>query len=129
MKRAAIKIHDLVHSVGIGQARIVGHDIGLMVAYAYAAQFPSETEKLVVMDAFLPGVQGWEPIYNSPNYWHFRFNGRTAEAIEAYQKFLNLDGGQHDTQDFQARNRIPVLQKELEGLKNTQNRAAVQTSR
>ncbi|HEX3377921.1 MAG TPA: tetratricopeptide repeat protein [Candidatus Acidoferrales bacterium] len=38
---------------------------------------------------------------------------RRAEAIEAYQKFLNLDGGQHDTQDFQARNRIPVLQKEL----------------
>jgi pimeloyl-ACP methyl ester carboxylesterase len=81
MKRAAIKIHDLVHSVGIGQARIVGHDIGLMVAYAYAALFPSETEKLVVMDAFLPGVQGWEPIYNSPNYWHFRFNGQTAEAL------------------------------------------------
>jgi pimeloyl-ACP methyl ester carboxylesterase len=81
MKRAAIKIHDLVHSVGIGQARIVGHDIGLMVAYAYAAQFPSETEKLVVMDAFLPGVQGWEPIYNSANYWHFRFNGQTAEAL------------------------------------------------
>jgi pimeloyl-ACP methyl ester carboxylesterase len=81
MKRAAIKINDFVHSVGIGQARIVGHDIGLMVAYAYAAQFPSETDKLVVMDAFLPGVQGWEPIYNSPNYWHFRFTGQTAEAL------------------------------------------------
>ncbi len=38
---------------------------------------------------------------------------RRAEAIEAYQKFLDLDGGQHDTQDFQARNRIPVLQREL----------------
>ena len=38
-------------------------------------------KKLVVMDAFLPGVQGWEPIYNSPNYWHFRFNGPTAEAL------------------------------------------------
>ena len=38
------------------KARVVGHDIGLMVAYAYAAQFPAETEKLVVMDAFLPGV-------------------------------------------------------------------------
>jgi Flp pilus assembly protein TadD len=38
---------------------------------------------------------------------------RKAEAIEAYQKFLDLDNGQHDTQDFQARHRIPVLQKEL----------------
>lgn len=81
MKRAAIMIHDLVRSIGIEKARVVGHDIGLMVAYAYAALFPSETEKLVLMDAFLPGVPGWEPIYNSPKYWHFRFNGPTAEAL------------------------------------------------
>lgn len=81
MKTAAIQIHDLVHSLGVTKARVVGHDIGLMVAYAYAAQFPSEVEKLVVMDAFLPGVQGWEPIYNNPQYWHFRFNGPTPEAL------------------------------------------------
>ncbi len=81
MRRAAIAIHDLARSLGIERAGIVGHDIGLMVAYAYAALFPYETEKLVVMDAFLPGVQGWEPIYNSPKYWHFRFNGPTAEAL------------------------------------------------
>jgi pimeloyl-ACP methyl ester carboxylesterase len=81
MKTAAIQIHDLVRSLGVTKARVVGHDIGLMVAYAYAAQFPSDVEKLVVMDAFLPGVQGWEPIYNDPNYWHFRFNGPTPEAL------------------------------------------------
>ena len=81
MKTAAIQIHDLVRSLGITKARVVGHDIGLMVAYAYAAQFPSEVEKLVVMDAFLPGVQGWEPIYDNPQYWHFRFNGPTPEAL------------------------------------------------
>jgi pimeloyl-ACP methyl ester carboxylesterase len=52
-----------------------------MVAYAYAVQFPSETEKLVLMDAFLPGVAGWEPIYNSSLYWHFRFHGPTPEAL------------------------------------------------
>ena len=52
-----------------------------MVAYAYAAQFPTEVEKLAVMDAFLPGVAGWEPIYNAPNIWHFRFNGPTPEAL------------------------------------------------
>jgi pimeloyl-ACP methyl ester carboxylesterase len=55
--------------------------IGLMVAYAYAAQFPAEVEKLVVMDAFLPGVSGWELAYNDPNTWHFRFNGPTPEAL------------------------------------------------
>src|SRR5215469_7998957 len=66
MKTAAIRIHALAMSLGVTEARVVGHDIGLMVAYAYAARFPSEVEKLVVMDAFLPGVPGWELAYDNP---------------------------------------------------------------
>ena len=81
MKTAAIRIHALAKSLGVEKARVVGHDIGLMVAYAYAAQFPAEVEKLVVMDAFLPGVAGWEDVYDNPNMWHFRFNGPTPEAL------------------------------------------------
>lgn len=81
MKTAAIRIHALVRSLGVEKASVVGHDIGLMVAYAYAAQFPAEVEKLVVMDAFLPGVGEWEGIYNNPGLWHFRFNGPTPEAL------------------------------------------------
>ena len=81
MKTSAIRIHALASSLGVEKARVVGHDIGLMVAYAYAAQFPAEVEKLVVMDAFLPGVPGWEAIYNAPNIWHFRFNGEYPEAL------------------------------------------------
>jgi pimeloyl-ACP methyl ester carboxylesterase len=81
MKTAAIRIHALAKSLDIGRARVVGHDIGLMVAYAYAAQFPAEVEKLVVMDAFLPGVAGWEDVYDNPNIWHFRFHGPTPEAL------------------------------------------------
>jgi pimeloyl-ACP methyl ester carboxylesterase len=81
MKSAALRIHDLAKSLGEQKVEVVGHDIGLMVAYAYAAQFPTEVTKLVLMDAFLPGVAGWEPIYNSPNIWHFRFNGPTPEAL------------------------------------------------
>jgi pimeloyl-ACP methyl ester carboxylesterase len=81
MKNAAIRIHALAHSLGVHKAEVVGHDIGLMVAYAYAAQFPAEVTKLVVMDAFLPGVGGWEAVYNDPNIWHFRFNGPTPEAL------------------------------------------------
>jgi pimeloyl-ACP methyl ester carboxylesterase len=81
MITSAERIHALVRSLGVEKARVVGHDIGLMVAYAYAAKFPAETEKLVVMDAFLPGVAGWEAIYNAPNVWHFRFNGEYPEAL------------------------------------------------
>jgi pimeloyl-ACP methyl ester carboxylesterase len=81
MKSAAIRIHNLAKSLGVQKAEVVGHDIGLMVAYAYAAQFPTEVTKLVLMDAFLPGVEGWEAVYNSPSIWHFRFNGPTPEAL------------------------------------------------
>lgn len=81
MKTAASRIHALANSLGVTKARVVGHDIGLMVAYAYAAQFPTEVEKLVVMDAFLPGVSGWELAYDNPNMWHFRFHGPTPQAL------------------------------------------------
>jgi pimeloyl-ACP methyl ester carboxylesterase len=81
MKNAAVRIHDLAKSLGVQKAEVVGHDIGLMVAYAYAAQFPTEVTKLVLMDAFLPGVEGWEAVYNNPAIWHFRFNGPTPEAL------------------------------------------------
>src|SRR5580693_6852266 len=91
MKAAAIRIHSLAKSLGIQKARVVGHDIGLMVAYAYAAQFPSETEKLAVLDAFLPGVAGWEDVYNNPGIWHFRFNGPTPEALVRGRERIYFD--------------------------------------
>ena len=81
MKWAAARIHDLARSLGIQKAEVVGHDIGLMVAYAYAAQYPSEVTKLVLMDAFLPGVAGWEAIYDNPDLWHFRFHGDTPAKL------------------------------------------------
>ena len=81
MKTAAIRIHGLSGALGMQQVEVVGHDIGLMVAYAYAAQFPTEVQKLAVMDAFLPGVGDWEVYYNDPHMWHFRFNGPTPEAL------------------------------------------------
>src|SRR5215469_6100007 len=81
MKTAAIRIHGLAKSLGVSKARVVGHDIGLMVAYAYAALFPTEVEKLVVMDAFLPGGPGWELAYYNPDLWNFRFHGPTPEAL------------------------------------------------
>jgi pimeloyl-ACP methyl ester carboxylesterase len=91
MKSAATTIHALARKLGIEKARVVGHDIGLMVAYAYAAQFPSETEKLIVMDAFLPGVEGGDAVYNNPNLWHFRFHGPTPEALVRGRERMYFD--------------------------------------
>jgi len=81
MKTSAERVHAAVKSLGYAKVRVVGHDIGLMVAYAYAAMYPQEVEKLVLMDAFLPGVAGWEAVYNNPDIWHFRFYGATPEAL------------------------------------------------
>src|ERR1700723_3579348 len=91
MKNAAIRIHGLAKSLGVQKAEVVGHDIGLMVAYAYAALFPAEVTKLVLMDAFLPGVPGWEAVYNDPNIWHFRFNGSTPEALVEGRERTHFD--------------------------------------
>ena len=99
MSSAATRIHALGQSLGVTKARVVGHDIGLMVAYAYAAQFPADVDKLVVMDAFLPGVEGWEPVYNNPGFWHFLFNGPTPEALVRGRERTYFD---HFWNDFAA---------------------------
>ncbi|HEX2746759.1 MAG TPA: alpha/beta hydrolase, partial [Verrucomicrobiales bacterium] len=74
-KNMAADIHGLVSSLGFKQAGVAGHDIGLMVAYAYAAQYPRETERLVLMDAFLPGIGDWKNVWLMRDLWHFHFRG------------------------------------------------------
>jgi pimeloyl-ACP methyl ester carboxylesterase len=73
-KTIAADVHELVKSLGYKQIYLVGHDIGLMVAYAYAAQNPSEVEKLALLDAPIPGIgEVWEKIYTTPALWHFHY--------------------------------------------------------
>src|SRR5712692_8234707 len=80
-KTLAKDIHGLVRQLGYQQAMVVGHDIGLMVAYAYAAQYPSEVSKVVLMDAFLPGVGNWKDVWLLRDLWHFHFYGETPLAL------------------------------------------------
>jgi pimeloyl-ACP methyl ester carboxylesterase len=75
----------------ITKARVVGHDIGLMIAYAVAAKYPTRVEKLVVMDAFLPGIGPGEAVYNSPGIWHFRFYGAYPEKLVAKREYIFMD--------------------------------------
>jgi pimeloyl-ACP methyl ester carboxylesterase len=76
-KTMAQDMHALAVSLGYQRARIAGHDIGLMVAYAYAAQFPTEVDRIVLMDAFLPGVGDWTKVWLLRDLWHFHFYGET----------------------------------------------------
>ena len=92
-------IHALVKSLKYDRIRLVGHDIGLMVAYAYAAQYPNEVDRLVLMEAFLPGVGDWNSVFLLRDLWHFHFYGRTPLALVTGRERIYLE---HFWNDFAA---------------------------
>jgi pimeloyl-ACP methyl ester carboxylesterase len=90
-KTQAADIRSVLTQLGIDHATIVGHDIGATVAYAYAARYPDKTERLVVMDAPVPGIPPWDEIVRSPALWHFSFGGPDAERLVAGRERIYLD--------------------------------------
>ena len=98
-KNMAVDIHELTRSLGFDRVAIVGHDIGLMVAYAYAAQFPQDTERVVLMDAFLPGIGDWKNVWLLRDLWHFHFHGPVPLALVKGRERIYLE---HFWNDFAA---------------------------
>jgi pimeloyl-ACP methyl ester carboxylesterase/quercetin dioxygenase-like cupin family protein len=84
-------IADILDKLHIARAAIVGHDIGNMVAFAFAESYPERTTKLVMMDAPVPGVGPWDEILKSPLLWHFRFGGVDMERLVAGRERIYLD--------------------------------------
>jgi len=95
----AVDIRELTRSLGFDHVSIVGHDIGLMVAYAYAAQFPEGTDRLVLMDAFLPGIGDWKNVWLMRDLWHFHFYGAVPQALVTGRERTYLE---HFWNDFAA---------------------------
>jgi len=81
-------IRAVLNKLGIDRADIVAHDIGTMVAYAYAARYPDKTSHLVVMDSPIPGIPPWDQIVRLPALWHFNFGGPDAERLVAGRERL-----------------------------------------
>jgi pimeloyl-ACP methyl ester carboxylesterase len=75
----------------IDRADLVTHDIGNMVGYAFAAQYPDRVSRFVLIDAPLPGVGPWEEILKNPLLWHFRFGGPDMERLVAGRERIYLD--------------------------------------
>jgi pimeloyl-ACP methyl ester carboxylesterase len=98
-KNMAKDVHELVTALGYRDATVVGHDIGLMVAYAYAAQYPQETRKLVLMDAFLPGIGNWKDMWLMRDLWHFHFRGEVPLKLVAGRERIYFE---HFWNDFAA---------------------------
>jgi pimeloyl-ACP methyl ester carboxylesterase len=87
----AADIRSVLTQLGLDRAAIVGHDIGTMVAYAYAARYPDQTEKLFVMDAPIPGIPPWDEIVRSPLLWQFDFGGPDMERLVSGRERIYLD--------------------------------------
>ncbi|MCU1752678.1 alpha/beta fold hydrolase [Pseudomonas sp. 6D_7.1_Bac1] len=90
-KTQAGDIRGVLEALGIEHSVVIGHDIGTMVAYAYAARYPQRTDRLVVMDAPVPGIPPWNEIVRSPMLWHFDFGGPDAERLVAGRERIYLD--------------------------------------
>jgi pimeloyl-ACP methyl ester carboxylesterase len=74
--KVAEDIHALVQKLELGpKVNIVGHDMGGMVAYAYAAQHRDEVQSVAILDVPLPGIDPWDKIVQTSRVWHFRFFG------------------------------------------------------
>jgi pimeloyl-ACP methyl ester carboxylesterase len=75
----------------IEKADFVTHDIGNMVGYAFAAQYPDRVTRWVAMDAPLPGIGPWDEIIRSPALWHFNFRGPDVERLVKGRERIYLD--------------------------------------
>jgi pimeloyl-ACP methyl ester carboxylesterase len=90
-KTQAGDVAGVLDDLNIDHAALVTHDIGNMVGYAFAAQYPERVTRLVLIDAPLPGVGPWEEILKNPLLWHFRFGGPDMERLVAGRERIYLD--------------------------------------
>jgi pimeloyl-ACP methyl ester carboxylesterase len=84
-------IAGVLNALKIEQVDLICHDIGNMVGYAFAAQYPDRVARFVLMDAPLPGIGPWEEILKSPLLWHFRFGGPDMERLVTGRERIYLD--------------------------------------
>jgi pimeloyl-ACP methyl ester carboxylesterase len=90
-KNQAIDIAGMMDALKVSTTALVTHDIGNMVGYALAAQYPSRISRWVVIDAPLPGIGNWDTIVLSPLLWHFNFRGPDVERLVQGRERIYLD--------------------------------------
>jgi pimeloyl-ACP methyl ester carboxylesterase len=90
-KNQAVDIAGVMDALKVRKADLVTHDIGNMVGYALAAQYPARITRWVVIDAPLPGIGDWDNIIRSPLLWHFNFRGPDEERLVQGRERIYLD--------------------------------------
>jgi len=86
-------IRHILDDIGIETpAAIVGHDIGAMVAYAFARRFPTRTSRIAILDSIIPGTKVFEDVVrDGRKVWHFHFH-QAPDVPEALRAFLEIHG-------------------------------------
>jgi pimeloyl-ACP methyl ester carboxylesterase len=87
----AADIAGVLDALHVARADVVAHDIGNMVAFAFAARYPTRISRLVLMDAPIPGVGPWDELAHAPQAWHFNFYGPDEERLVAGRERIYLD--------------------------------------
>jgi pimeloyl-ACP methyl ester carboxylesterase len=91
-KNEAVDIAGVMDALKIQKADLVTHDIGNMVGYAVAAQYPARITKWIAIDAPLPGIDPiWQAQLSNPKAWHFNFHGPDEERLVAGRERIYLD--------------------------------------
>src|SRR6202163_1036117 len=90
-KNQAVDIAGVMDALKVQKADLVTHDIGNMVGYALAAEYPTRVTRWVIIDAPLPGIGDWENIIRSPQLWHFNFRGPDVERLVKGRERIYLD--------------------------------------
>jgi len=80
-KNQGLDIAGVMDALKVRKADLVTHDVGNMVGYALAAQYPARVTCWVVIDAPLPGIGDWDNIVRNPALWHFDFRGPHEERL------------------------------------------------
>ena len=90
-KTQAADVAGVLDALKIERADLATHDIGNMVGYAFAAQYPSRVRRFALIDAPVPGIGPWEEILKNPLLWHFQFGGPDMERLVAGRERIYLD--------------------------------------
>jgi pimeloyl-ACP methyl ester carboxylesterase len=71
-------VHQLAEHLHLEHVYVVGHDIGGMVAYAFARRYPETSRGVMMLDAPLPGLGPWDAVKANPITWHINFQQTSA---------------------------------------------------
>jgi pimeloyl-ACP methyl ester carboxylesterase len=100
-REIAACVHDLMATMGLSGAVLVGHDVGGMATFAYLRRY-DDLDRAVIMNTVIPGLPPWDSVIRNPYIWHFAFHaipklpeslvqGRQAEYFDYFFETISVE--------------------------------------